>query len=92
MQRHYYQDLPFYLQQRVILSQCSSELNFGRDLETKKGWFINLNKFLEKWKGKKRVFALSRFTDYQHLLQHSRRIKTYIIGRTKRHVLFSNRP
>lgn len=46
---YYRQDVPFYTGRRVIVAGSSGELEFGRQLEKEKGWFIDPPAFCRMW-------------------------------------------
>lgn len=46
---YYRQDVPFYTGRRVIVAGFSGELEFGRQLEKEKGWFIDPLTFFRMW-------------------------------------------
>lgn len=86
----YYQDLPFYLEQRVNVLNWRNELSFGMAHQPNHEWMIDDPTFWTWWQSSKRVFVImsyEEYTQFQHLPQaHFIRV----IDRTIKNILVSN--
>lgn len=60
---YYRQDVPFYTGRRVIVAGNSGELEFGRQHDPDKGWFIDPRSFCRMWDAGKPLVALMSRTD-----------------------------
>lgn len=88
----YYQDLPFYLQKRVVVVDWLNELEFGTHHQTDAAqWVIDENNFWPTWENKKQIYLLMDIAVYQRLMsQHQ--YPLYLIAETEENVLLSNHP
>jgi 4-amino-4-deoxy-L-arabinose transferase-like glycosyltransferase len=59
----YRQGLPFYAEKRVVLAGPSGELEFGRQQEREKGWFLEPGIFLEMWDSPRAYLAVISRSD-----------------------------
>ena len=64
----YYQDLPFYLQRRITVANYAGELTFGMEHQNTQAWMIDTKTFLQRWQSKKRIYLITRTSEYHHLL------------------------
>lgn len=88
----YYQDLPFYLQQRVKILNWQNELRFGMKHQATSEWMINDKTFWQHFDSKKRVFALMATHDFVIFKEKFPLEKAYLIAETTHNVLISNQP
>lgn len=87
----YYQDLPFYLQRRIIIVGWGDrELEFGMKQQDMSHWLIDDNALWKTWKSPIRMFLFMSRRDYNRLIQQ-RPNQLHLLGETSRNVLVSNR-
>lgn len=87
----YFQDLPFYLQRRVILvGWGNSELDFGMQHQDMTGWMLTEGDFWKKWQESTQMFMFLSKNDYNNLLKN-KAYKLCLIAQTSRNVLVSNK-
>jgi 4-amino-4-deoxy-L-arabinose transferase-like glycosyltransferase len=65
----YYQDLPFYLNQRVMIANWKGELEFGMSQEDVSAWIILFDdlRVSKLWHGDKKVYMVTRKEFYRQL-------------------------
>lgn len=86
----YYQDLPFYLQRRVVIANTLSELAHGIKHQNTQDWIIDTNTFWQHWqRPQHRAFMLTTTDNYYKLLQHPHHNMHLIYQHTDK-VLVSN--
>ena len=90
--RHYYQDLPFYLRRRVVLTRLADELEFGATLQPMQGWVWSEKTLAKRWQGpeQKRLFVFMSLDDYQLFKQQNPTLKIYPIAQTQEDIVISN--
>jgi 4-amino-4-deoxy-L-arabinose transferase-like glycosyltransferase len=86
----YYQDLPFYLNQRVFTVNVNGELSFGmkHQQETRR-WMLKDADFWPKWKGSNHIFMITSRIVYQELIKQKKYL-FYLLAKTPQDVLLSN--
>lgn len=90
--RHYYQDLPFYLQQRVIIVDWDNELSFGAAHQADAtDWLLSRDQFLALWKSSQRVYMVARDKHIVDLRNEHPELTLNIIDHSFGNVLVSNR-
>ena len=88
---HYFQDLPFYIHQRVAVVNCHTELAFGQKYQSNpKIWFSSNDVFWKQWSNKQRLFVVADRDDYEMMRKQHPNLKFYLLGQTVRSVLVSN--
>ncbi len=66
----YYQDLPVYLQRRIVIVDWQNELDFGAAHQPDgQQWLINSAQFKHRWMSKQRIFAVMEKYEYHALLK-----------------------
>ncbi|MDQ8038804.1 MAG: glycosyltransferase family 39 protein [Rickettsiella sp.] len=85
---NYYQDLPFYLNHRVMTANVTGELSFGMQHQDTKSWMLSLPSFWHLWYSRQGVFMIAPKTLYQTSLKNKKSI--YFLGATTDDVLLSN--
>lgn len=86
----YYQDLPFYLQRRIIMVGWGvSELNFGMQHQNMQNWLINDNTLWNEWRGSTQMFMFLSRDDYNALLKNSP-APMHLLAQTEKNVLVTN--
>lgn len=88
----YYQDLPFYLEQRVTILNWRNELTFGMQHQNTSDWMINNDQFWQRWRSNKRVYMIMSREELKNFRQRYPREKIILITETPYNVLVSNRP
>ncbi len=86
----YYQDLPFYIEQRVSILNWRNELRFGMQHQDTRAWMINTPLFWTRWFSHQRVFVILSKEDYQHFVRDYPKANAYLIDQTFQNVLISN--
>jgi len=86
--RNYYQDLPFYVNHRVLTVDVVGELNFGMQHQDTTQWMLSAARFWSLWHSRQRVFVITDKASYRTLQQGT----TYLIATTPRDILLSNQP
>jgi 4-amino-4-deoxy-L-arabinose transferase-like glycosyltransferase len=85
----YYQDLPFYLQRRVIIVDWQGELRFGRQHEDASDWMIDDTEFWRRWHGVKTIYMVTSRLTYNRLRETGK--KFYLVAETNDNVLLRNK-
>ena len=86
----YAQDLPFYLQRRVVLvAPGNSELSFGMQHQNMSGWLISDETLWQDWRNSKRLFMLMDRYNYMQLLKNSP-APIYVIAQNSKSVIVTN--
>lgn len=86
----YYQDLPAYLEQRIIVVDWTGELKFGAGVEDTSRWMIDGATFWKRWKGTSTMYMMTTIPTYD-ALRKDRRLKLFPIAQNSRNILVSNR-
>lgn len=69
--QHYYQDLPVYLKQKVIVFQSFNELTFGTQHEDTTSWMLtDPNQLMQIWNSNNTVYMVIDKEKYQHFKRH----------------------
>ncbi|MGA7800732.1 MAG: glycosyltransferase family 39 protein [Gammaproteobacteria bacterium] len=88
---NYFQELPVYLQRRVIIVNWKNELTFGSQHQDTSGWMIDKARFWKLWNSGRRVYVFANASEYAQLTAgahgHYR-----LLARNAYHVLLSNQP
>lgn len=87
----YYQDLPFYLRERITIVDTLDELEFGTHHQDTSSWMLNQPKFWPQWESNQPVYMIMDIDTY-HELKKLGQHHFYFIARTKSNVLLSNKP
>ena len=87
----YFQDLPFYLKQRVSILNWQNELSFGMRYQHTKQWMINDADFWQRWNSNQRIFVVMSLDEYAHFKQKHPIIQAYFIDKTIANILISNK-
>ncbi|MES2997980.1 MAG: phospholipid carrier-dependent glycosyltransferase [Pseudomonadota bacterium] len=85
---NYYQDLPFYLNHRVMTVNVAGELHFGMQHQDTTSWMLQAARFWSLWHSHQRVFMITDKALYQSLKAKQKTI--YWIAATPHDVLLSN--
>ncbi|MEN9916628.1 MAG: undecaprenyl-diphospho-4-amino-4-deoxy-L-arabinose--lipid 4-amino-4-deoxy-L-arabinose transferase [Pseudomonadota bacterium] len=87
----YYQDLPFYLNQRVFAVNVSGELSFGMQHQNTHAWMLNDANFWPIWNSHEQVYMIANKEIYQRFKQ-SKTPDIFLLAQTEQDVLLSNHP
>lgn len=87
----YYQDLPFYLQQRVTIVDWKNELTFGMRHQDASAWMIDTPTFWRRWVSEKRVYMVIPREKYHQLRKISPH-SFYPVAQTVDNILLCNQP
>lgn len=88
----YYQDLPFYLEQRVSILNWRNELTFGMAHQNTQAWMIDDAEFWKRWRSKQRVYMIISKDEYQHFHQRYPHERIITISETATNMLVTNLP
>jgi 4-amino-4-deoxy-L-arabinose transferase-like glycosyltransferase len=88
---HYYQDLPYYLKQKVSVADWVNELDFGIHHQHAEKWIYSKKVFWNHFKSKQKVIVLSRNKDFGELVQAHPKHLFYLLFRNHDNTLFTNR-
>jgi hypothetical protein len=87
----YYQDLPFYLRQKVTIVEWHNELDFGLKHQPEaQEWMISYDTLWKRWDSKKRIFMVISHGRFEHVTKTNPQRKFYVIADTLDDVLVSN--
>ncbi|MDF2529743.1 MAG: dolichyl-phosphate-mannose--protein mannosyltransferase, partial [Gammaproteobacteria bacterium] len=87
--RTYYQDLPYYIKQKVTIVAWQDELEYGYETQADaKNWMLDELTFWQLWQGPQLIYAIMNKNDYQALSSYH---NMYLIDQTNNDVLISNR-
>lgn len=86
----YYQDLPVYLERRIIVVDWKGELEFGTTVDDAAAWMIDDAAFWKKWQSTKTVYMLTKRETYDVLMKNPER-KLYLVAQTDDNVLVANK-
>lgn len=88
----YYQDLPFYLEQRVTILNWRNELTFGMQYQDTSEWMINNDQFWSHWHSKKRIYMIMSREELTRFHERYPHEKIILITETPYNVLVTNLP
>jgi len=86
----YYQDLPVYLEKRIIVVDWKGELEFGTTVENTKQWMTDYETFWKQWQEPGRIFMMTTRTNYENLRKNSK-IKIYPFAENQRNIVLCNK-
>jgi len=66
----YYQDLPVYLERRIIVVGWTGELEFGTQVEDTTQWMMDSQSFWKKWEGSGTVYLLTDKATYESMIKN----------------------
>jgi 4-amino-4-deoxy-L-arabinose transferase-like glycosyltransferase len=85
----YYQDLPFYLKQRVYTVNIGGELTFGMQHQDTRRWMLHDANFWPMWKSSQQVYMITSKEAYQQIIKQ-KKYPIYLLAKTPLDVLLSN--
>lgn len=87
----YYQDLPFYLNQRVFTVNVGGELTFGMQHQDTSHWMLQEANFWPNWNSSQRIYMIASEEAYQQIIKQKKYL-IYLLAKTSQDVLLSNHP
>lgn len=87
----YYQDLPVYLERRIITVDWKGELDFGTEVEDTKAWMMDSAAFWKRWTGPETIYVLMEIKTYEAVRASNPRVKLHPIAQDKKNIVLSNR-
>lgn len=88
--KNYYQDLPFYLNHRVMTVGVEGELGFGMQHQDTTAWMLSEANFWSLWNSQQRAFLIMDKASYQFVKEKAKSM--YRISATPEDILVSNHP
>lgn len=89
--RTYYQDLPVYLERRIIAVDWKGELSFGTTVEDTRAWMMDSATFWKRWAGPETIYLLMEAKNYEVAQALNPHVKLYPIAQDEKNMVFSNR-
>ncbi len=86
----YYQDLPVYLERRIIVVDWKGELEFGTQVEDTTQWMMNPDAYWNRWQGPETFYMITGKDTYDALRQNPR-LKLFLVAEDRRNIVLSNR-
>jgi 4-amino-4-deoxy-L-arabinose transferase-like glycosyltransferase len=86
----YYQDLPVYLEKRIIIVGWKGELEFGTTVEDTKQWMMDPETFWKKWQGPDRIFMMTSRAAFEALRKNTNTIMFPLVE-NQRNIVVCNR-
>jgi 4-amino-4-deoxy-L-arabinose transferase-like glycosyltransferase len=86
----YYQDLPFYLQRRVVIMNWENELSFGMTHQDVKDWVWRNQDLPAHWKSGQHLFLVTPLKHFSAFKQAFPQLKFYFIAKDKNNIIISN--
>lgn len=87
----YYQDFPVYVDQIVTVIDAKGELEFGCEVEDCTQWMLDEKKFLQLWRGKRRLLIIARSTEIAALAQRDPTFYYLPLGTYQGNILITNK-
>jgi len=87
--RTYLQELPVYLERRILIAGWKGELEMGTQVEDTSAWIIDLEAFERLWIGPRRVYLFTDAGKFDKLAATG--IPLRVLGRSGKNVLAVNR-
>jgi 4-amino-4-deoxy-L-arabinose transferase-like glycosyltransferase len=94
MYQVYYQDMPVYLERRIIVADWKGELEYGMEHEDASAWMMSASAFWEHWlKNDHRMLVVMRDDAFARLTKDktTESLHLYLIRTDGRNLLFLNR-
>ena len=86
----YYQDLPVYLEKRVIVVGWKGELEFGTKIEDTTQWMMEPDAFWKRWQGPETLYMITDKDTYKTLVQNPK-LKLFPVAEDQNNIVLSNR-
>lgn len=89
--KNYYQDLPVYTNQTVMVIDTKGELEFGCDVEDCSQWMINEEQFLKLWNSDKRLLIVSQIKEISQLIKRQPNFQYKSLSISQNNILIANK-
>jgi 4-amino-4-deoxy-L-arabinose transferase-like glycosyltransferase len=86
----YYQDLPVYLERRIIVVDWKGELEFGTQVEDTTQWMMAPDPFWKRWQGPQTLYLITSKDTYESLRRNPR-LTLFPVVEDRRNIVLSNR-
>ena len=86
----YYQDLPVYLERRIIIVDWKGELEFGTTMEDTSSWMMNPEAFWKLWRGKETVYMVTTREIFQ-TIRRDPNLKLFPVEEDQDNIVLCNR-
>jgi len=86
----YYQDLPVYLEKRIIVVGWKGELEFGTQVEDTTKWMMEPDAFWKRWRGPETLYMIASKDTYESMCQNPR-LKLFPVAEDQGNIVLSNR-
>lgn len=86
----YYQDLPVYLERRIVVVDWKGELEFGMEVEDTKGWMTDSASFWKQWEGPSTVYLVTKRETYEALRENPK-LRLFPVVEDGRNIVLCNR-
>jgi len=87
----YYQDLPVYLERRIITVDWKGELDFGAGVEDTKAWMMDSAAFWKRWTGPGTIYLLMDVKIHEAMPFLNPHVRLYPVARDENTIVVSNR-
>ena len=87
----YYQDLPVYTNQTVIVVDTKGELEFGCEAEDCSQWMLEEKQFMKLWQGEKRLLIIAQSKEITALMNRDPTFHYIALGTTQINMLITNK-
>jgi 4-amino-4-deoxy-L-arabinose transferase-like glycosyltransferase len=88
----YFQDLPFYVEQKVIILNWRNELSFGMQHQASHDWMIDNDQFWELWRSKQHIYMIMSKEEFKAFHERYPHEIMIIMRETPTNVLVTNMP
>lgn len=86
----YYQDLPVYLERRIIVVDWKGELEFGTQVEDTTQWMMDPGPFWKRWQGQQTLYLITSKDTYESM-QRNPNLTLYPVVEDRRNIVLCNR-
>ena len=86
----YYQDLPVYLEKRIIVVGWKGELEFGTQVEDTTKWMMEPDAFWKRWQGPETFYMIASKDTYEAMSQNPK-LKLFPVAEDQGNIVLSNR-
>ncbi len=86
---NYYQDLPVYLEKRIIVAGWTGELEFGTQVEDTSQWMMDPDAFWKRWQGPGTLYLITDKDTYEGLRQNAK-LKLFPVAADRTNIVLSN--
>lgn len=86
----YYQDLPFYLERRVVIINWKNELSFGIAHQNINHWIWDDNQLSSYWNSNNHLFLVTNLSYFNSFLIRHPTLKYFVILNDQQNIIISN--